>query len=248
MTSDENLSDPRRGASLADLCDTPTVAMLGNLFSLCQIDRELGLVTGEPGVGKTSAARQYVVSHTGAHLITMSPASSALVPCLKRIGANLSAYPSGTGASDWSDAIRTVLAYDPDPHLLLIDEAHHLADQSVEEIRAIFDAARVGVVFIGSRELRDRWSGKRWAQLTSRVFLRIDLEGPQADDIDAICTATRIEGKRSRTLLLRTAKRPGGLRLVRKVTDVAAKLAGPGGTITAEHVEKALASRGEITP
>jgi DNA transposition AAA+ family ATPase len=216
------------------------------LFSLCQAERELGLVTGEPGVGKSSAARRYAAKTATAHLVTMSPASSALVPSLARIGSAVGAYASATGACAWSDAIRTVLTYDPDPHVLLIDEAHHLSDQSVEEVRAIFDAARVGVVFIGSRELRERWSGKRWAQLTSRVFLRIDLEGPQAEDIDAICSALQIEGKRSRTLLLRAASRPGGLRLVRKVADVAARLAGPGSIVTAEHVEKALASRGEM--
>ena len=207
--------------------------------------REIGIVTGEPGVGKTSAARRYVAQNSTGHLVTMSPASSALVPCLARIGAAISAFPSGTGACAWSDAIRTAFAYDPDPHVLLIDEAHHLSDQAVEEIRSIFDVASMGVVFIGSRELRDRWTGRRWAQLTSRVYLRNDLEAPQAGDIDAICEAAHINGRPSRTLLTRAAAKPGGLRLIRKVTDAAVQLAGPGNPVTLEHVQRALASRGE---
>ncbi len=245
MTSTPQIPDLERGIHPGEFCDTPTLKGLLELFRFCQSNREMGLVTGEPGVGKTTAARHYAAGEPTVHLVTMSPASSGLVAALSRIGNALSAYPATSSGSAWSDAIRTVLAYDPDPHLLLIDEAHFLSDQSVEEVRAIYDTARVGVVFIGSRELRERWNGKRWAQLTSRILLRADLEGPLPEDIQAFCVAAQIEGKQAQTLLIRAASRPGGLRLVRKVADVAIRLAGPGNPVTAEHVKQALASRAE---
>jgi DNA transposition AAA+ family ATPase len=125
----------------------------------------------------------------------------------------------------------------------LVDEAHHLADVSVEEVRAIFDATSIGVVFIGSRQIRERWSGRRWSQLTSRVFQRIDIETPLPDDIDAICKATGIEGKRPRVLLHNAARMPGGLRVVRKILGVAAGLAGANAPITAAHIEAAFRDR-----
>lgn len=243
MTSQETVAPQGRGEKHGDIYDTPTMTDLSNVFHLCQAEGELGIVTGEPGAGKTTAARRYATDSKGAYLVTMSPAASALVPCLARIGEAIGAYPGSSGACAWSDAIRAALAYPISPHLLLIDEAHHLADVSVEEIRAIFDATKIGVVFIGSREIRERWSGKRWAQLTSRVFQRIDLEGPMPGDVDAICMAAGIEGKRPRDLMRRAANMPGGLRVVRKILGVAIKLAGPDQPLKAEHVEAAYRDR-----
>lgn len=243
MTSQETVAAPELGGKPGDICDTPTMTDLANLFHLCQAEGELGIVTGEPGAGKTTAARRYAADNRGAHLVTMSPAASALVPSLARIGGMLGAFPSRSGACAWSDAICAELSYQLHPHVLLIDEAHHLADISVEEIRAIFDATGVGVVFIGSREIRERWAAKRWAQLASRVYQRIDLAGPMPGDIDAICVAAGIEGKRARDLMRRAAGMPGGLRVVRKILGVAAKLSGPGKPLKPEHVEAAFRDR-----
>lgn len=242
MTTQENIAAPGQREKLGDICDTPTMTDLANLFHLCQAEGELGIVTGEPGTGKTTAARRYATDNSGAYLVTMSPAASALVPSLARIGEALGAFPSSSGACAWSNAIHAALSYQFNPHVLLIDEAHHLADTSVEEIRAIFDATTVGVVFIGSREIRERWAGKRWAQLASRIFLRIDLNGPLPADVDAICAAAGIEGKRPRDLIRRAAGTPGGLRVVRQILRVAAKLSGPG-PLKSEHIEAAFRDR-----
>ena len=247
MTGDI-LPERPRGVKLSELYETPTATDITNVFHLCHADGELGLVTGEPGVGKTSAARRYVAGRADAYLITMSPASSTLVPSLVRIGEAVRAYPSGTSGSAWSDAIRKALSYEPDPQVLLIDEAQHMSDASAEEIRAIYDAISIGVVFIGNRDLRDRWSGKRWAQLGSRFLHRIDLEAPLPSDIDAICTAMGVEGKRPRDLLRRAAARPGALRIVRKLLNVAAGFAGAGQSIKTEHIEAAFRTRGELAP
>ncbi len=243
MTSQETVAAPGQSGKLGDICDTPTMTDLANLFHLCQAEGELGIVTGEPGAGKTTAAKRYAADNSGAHLVTISPAASALVPSLARIGEALGAFPGRSGACAWSDAICAALSYQIDPHVLLIDEAHHLADISVEEIRAIFDATGVGVVFIGSRDIRERWSGKRWAQLASRVFQRIDLDGPMPADVDAICAAAGVEGKRALDLMRCAARMPGGLRVVRKILRVAAKLSGPGIPLKSEHIEAAFRDR-----
>ena len=221
MTNDEVPAAPGRvGKHGAELCDTPTSDHLRLLFRLCQAEGELGIVTGEPGIGMTSAARRYAAA--------------------------VEAYPSNSGSSACTEAIRFRLAHEPNVPLLLIDEAHHLSDASVEEVRAIFDATpALRVVFISSRELRERWSERRWAQLTSRVFQRIDLDGPMPADIDAICAVAGVDGKRSCDLMRRAAAKPGWLRVVCKLLGVAEKLAGPGQPIEAEHVELAFRDRTE---
>lgn len=246
-TNQETVASPGQGGKLGNICDMPTMTDLANLFHLCQAEGEIGIVTGEPGVGKTTAAQRYAADNHGAYMMTMSPATSALVPCLARLGQAVGAYTPNSAAGAWSDAIRSHLRFDPDPQVLLIDEAHHMSDASVEEVRAIFDVTHVGVVFIGSREIRERWAGRRWAQLNSRVFQRIDLDGPLADDIAAICKSAGVEGKRPLEIMRRAAAMPGGLRVVCKVLSVAAKLAGPGNPLKVEHVEVAFRDREAVT-
>nr|WP_294563560.1 AAA family ATPase [uncultured Rhodopila sp.] len=245
MTNEPTIPGPGTGAKLGDFCETATATDLEILFRVCQAEGELGIVTGEPGVGKTTAAQHYAARNDFAFHITMSPAASMLVPCLARIGEAIGTYPSGSGACAWSDAIRSRIRSEPEAQLLLIDEAQHLSDAAVEEVRSILDATDVGVVFIGGREIRERWSGRRWAQLTSRVYQSIDIDAPIAADIDAICTAVGIEGKRARDKLARVARMPGGLRVVRKVLGVASVIAGEGKPITAASIDAALKDREE---
>ena len=243
MTNEDSVAGPGPGGKPGDFCATPTASELSRLFQICQLGSELGIVTGEPGVGKTTAARHYVETTRQAYLVTMSPATSAVVPCLTRVGQGIGACPSQSGAYAWSDAIRRWLNVEAEPKLLLIDEAHHLCDDSVEELRAIYDATDLGLVFIGSREIRERWSGRRWAQLTSRVFQRLDIEGPEAGDIDAICDAVGITGKRPRERMRSASRGPGGLRVVAKMLGAAATIAGSGNPIAGEHVEAAFRAR-----
>lgn len=243
MTNEEKLSGTMKTHKLGSFCETPTAFDLRNLFRVCHLQGELGIVTGEPGVGKTTAIQDYIARTPLAYVATLSPAKSRLVQCLECIGESIGAWSSGAGAGAWSNAIRSRLRGEYDPQVLLIDEAQHLADESLEEVRSIFDATSIGVVFIGSREIRERWSGRRWAQLTSRIYQRIDIEGPIAGDIDAICEAYGIEGKRARDKLHRAARLPGGLRVVKKIIQAATALAGPNTPLTAAHIDTAFDDR-----
>jgi hypothetical protein len=53
-----------------------------------------------------------------------------------------------------------------------------------------------------------------------------------------------IPDRRSRTLLNRAARQPGGLRVVRRILEVATALAGPGNPIKGEHIDTAMSDRG----
>lgn len=246
MTSLSSVTAASRGAKPPVLLGTPTATNLGRLFRVCQEDGQLGLVTGEPGVGKSSAARRFVAESEGAYLVTMSPAHSALVPCLEAVAMAVDASAHGSGAGALTKGIRSQLRYAGDPPILLIDEAHHMSDQSVEELRAIFDATpALGLVLIGSRSMRERWSGRQWAQLNSRVFQRMDIDAPAKGDVDAICAAAGIADKKSLGLLHRASLTPGGLRVVRNLLAVAARLAGPGATIAPADIEAAYQDRAE---
>lgn len=141
-------------------CNTPTAASITALLGYCQDFGELGVVVGEPGVGKTAAVKSYVAGRAGVWLVTLSPSTSALVPCLTLICTTIASFAPNTGALDVRGAILNRLRCYLDPCPLIIDEAQHLSDQAIEEVRALHDQAGMAVVFVGNRGLVDRWQNK----------------------------------------------------------------------------------------
>jgi DNA transposition AAA+ family ATPase len=239
-------------------CQTPTARAIMDGLAACQKFAEMGCIVGEPGVGKTAAINAYAKAAIGAYVVTMSPAASTLQPCLVRIARSINAAISGTGAAEVREALINCLNWkaasvevsEPGGHcLLILDEAQHLSDAAIEEIRSIYDEMMIGVVFVGNRGLSDRWTAKSraknsvWGQLTSRLMMNMDIPALSAEDIAALCDHQGIAGKRSRDLLLRASREPGGLRVVVKLIDIARRLA-EGTAIDPRHLEQALTIRG----
>jgi DNA transposition AAA+ family ATPase len=109
ITHGDTIAAPKTNAKQGRIVATPTTESLAQLFNLCQMEAEMGVVTGEPGVGKTSAACRYVAGAEDAYLATMSPATSALVPCLARIGASVGAFVNSGGAGGCDSTLWGVL-------------------------------------------------------------------------------------------------------------------------------------------
>ena len=58
-------------------CETPTALRILNLLSRCHEKREIGVIVGLPGVGKTYAINRYAHHHPEVYVCTMSPANSS---------------------------------------------------------------------------------------------------------------------------------------------------------------------------
>lgn len=239
-------------------CQTPTARAIMDALAACQRFSEMGCIVGEPGVGKTAAINAYAKASVGAYVVTMSPATATLQPCLVRIARSIEAIITGTGAAEVREAIlqcldrKAAFVETSRPGggcLLILDEAQHLSDVAIEEVRSIYDEMMIGVVFVGNRGLSDRWAAKSrakssiWGQLTSRLMMNMDIPALSPDDIAALCDHQGIVGKRSRDLLLRAAREPGGLRVVIKLIEVARRLA-EGAAVEPRHLEQALTIRG----
>lgn len=245
---------PQEAPQKPGFCMTQTAEDIIDRLAICKETPDWGTIVGEPGVGKTEAARHFVQGHAHAWLVTISPGCKEVVPCLQKIASVVGAPVSNTGALALREAIeRTIgnrygapmIETDERGALLIFDEAQHLTDGALEEVRAIYDAVKVGVVLMGNRGLVDRWAtmpgAKRnaWAQLTSRVGQALDIPAVAAEDIEAICRHYGIAGKPPRKLLHLRAQGKGGLRTVTKLLTKAALLAGDGQRIELRHIEEA---------
>jgi hypothetical protein len=204
----------------------------------------MGCIVGGSGVGKTTAISEFAKNTYGITLCRMTKAAARLQPVLLRIAAELHAGACKyDGSADIYDAIMRKLSW-PGDALLVLDEAQHMDDDLLEAVRDIYDENPVGIMLVGSTELPDRWEAntlakrRKWAQLTSRLTVNIDIPTVPPEDIAAICDHHGITGKRSLDLLTRSAARGGGLRNVNERIEHARKLAG-NGPIQLSHLEDA---------
>ena len=185
------------------------------LLTHAQAAADLVLVFGAAGAGKTHAARWYEADGAQVWLATMSPAVRTPLALLTRIAAAVGVGLTGAqSAARVEDAL--VAHLEGRQALLIIDEAHHLSQALLDELRCLHDRATCGLALVGNEPLWPRLvGGERAAQIVSRIGpYRLRLGAPSAGDGDALAAAmlgrslTAGEGEVTR----KASRRAGGLR------------------------------------
>ncbi len=206
-----------------------TFAKLGNMAT----------IMGEPGVGKTMAIADFSRHHSHVFVVTASPLFATPNAFMGKVLEAMNMSLGGRSGWHLSDRIRKVLRARKDP-LLCIDEAQHLGEKMLEELRSIHDDTGCGIVFIGNREVTRTVDGTRtanFAQRASRIGKRADLTGPMGHDVKLLLEAWDVVDAREAQFLTDIAMRPGGgaLRQMSKVLEQATIVA------NAEKVKRSLA-------
>lgn len=171
------------------------------------------VIVGDPGAGKTAALDQYVATNPNCWKVTASPSKS-------RINAMLLALVQAQGAKGRQFGASATLAamvrerVEHRRSLIVVDEAQHLASDALEELRAIHDETGVGLALCGNREVLTRVEGAArqaaFAQLYSRITLRLILPGPDPQDVDVLLAAWGVEAPKEREFLRNLALKAGG--------------------------------------
>lgn len=167
--------------------------------------RDIGLISGMVGVGKTSALKAYAEAHPNVILIEGMTDMNALVflrLMVEKTGAVVRKshkYSQGTKADMVAGVIAALAATDK---LLVIDEADKITDQALEYARRISDLAEIGLVLAGTEKLHPmvRDPLGRHGQISSRVgFWPPIIKGIKREDAAAIAraafTGRAIEGE-----------------------------------------------------
>ena len=214
---------PRAPAFVA----TPTAELLSGLLMHAQHMGEFGVAVGGPGIGKTTTAREYRARNPNAWLLTAEPVHSTPRALLDDLAEALGVEARGLSSQKLSRAVTTRLR--GSGGLLMIDDAQHLTSQVLDQLRAIHDQAEIGIALLGNETLFARLEGgsraAHYAQLFSRVGLRLTRPRPTRADIEALIAAWNITGAAERALLGWIAKKPGALRSMTKVLRIAHMLA-----------------------
>ena len=236
-----------RTAGLGRHAELAVTMQVQGLAGHAQANRDLVLVYGAAGNGKSYALERYCEERSGATYVVMSPAVTTAATLLGRIARELDA---GAGVTTAARLERVVVEQLTGRHaLLVVDEAHHLSAALLDEVRCVHDMAGCGLVLSGNDPLWSRLaSGERAAQLVSRIGARCRLGRPS--ELDALALAETLLGREARgatrKLILDTARGMGGLRACVKQIAQASMLAraDDAESVSDTHLSEASAQMG----
>lgn len=221
--------------------ETETARRIERTVAYIHAARDIALIVGSPGVGKTTALKHCADTIAGVHYVVINPSAGAVAASLARVCEALEASIPPTRAR-MHDALCRHIEWCSRDFTLVIDEAQHLNDQAVDQLRCVHDETGLALVFVGNATLKSRFNNTRvasFAQFTSRVGARLVLDHPSAGDVAALCRSCGIEGANETTWLGQQAEGPGGLRIIDKLVRAAGPMVRGPGAIRLEHLKAA---------
>ena len=176
-----------------DLFETAALAELTVRLRHLLDMRGIGLVTGESGSGKTSACRRLVASlNTGLYRVNYVSLTTGNVMDLYKTVAWELGLPTERNRAALFKHIRTevsrLCAENRLKPILIVDEAHHLRTDVLEDLRLLTNYAmdsenRLCVILVGHPELRRRLGMSALEALSQRIVVRAHVRGIARDEI-----------------------------------------------------------------
>lgn len=187
--------------------------------------KDILLIYGPAGCGKTSALRHYAAENNGVLYVeadvTTNSHRAILLALLESMGEDC----RGSTAILMKRVIGKLRGTG---RLVIIDEAQHLTEKSFDALRALNDKAGVGIVYAGNPSIVKRMYGSREAEF-DQVYSRIGFHCPldnryTMQDISAMFAGKQLD-KECLNHLYKVSRRKGGLRIMVKQYVIAANLA-----------------------
>lgn len=199
---------------LPDYFQTPTSDQMTSLLTWAQRGRIVVIATGA-GLGKTKTAQQYGACFPNVFISTMSPSTAGVNNMQIEVLEALGERDAVGTPQKLSRRIRDRVKNMSKP-LIVIDEAQHLSEKAIEEIRSWHDATGVGIALLGNIKVMQQLEGgtrsAAFAQLYSRVSMRMIRPLPLQADADALAKAWKVDDDSTLGLVRKIVGMPGGLR------------------------------------
>ncbi len=164
-------------AKAPEYVDTSISKQVYDTISYCHINRCIGTIVGDAGIGKTKGAKKYASDYSEVIYITASKACKSLKDMYRMLARKLR-ISENRNLFDMQIDIRSKL--DGSNKVIIIDEAQHLSLTSIDGIRYFNDEDEsglqpVGIVLIGNHELRTKMMGK-YENSLAQLFNRVQMQ------------------------------------------------------------------------
>lgn len=223
--------------------ETQTVKQIWTSMRFASLTESIAVVCGNPGVGKTEAAREYRRTNNNVWMITITPSCASVLECLTELAFELGMNDAPRRKGPLSRALRRRL--EGTQGLVIIDEADHLGAEVLEELRLLQESTRIGLVLMGNHRVYSNMTGGNrtveFARLFSRIAKRTAINKTKKADVKAIADAWQINGEKELELLQQIAQKPGVLRILNHSLRLAAMTAhGKGERVNEDYLRQAF--------
>ncbi|WP_020403779.1 AAA family ATPase [Gracilimonas tropica] len=224
---------------LIDTLPTNNFKRVYNVARICHVEGEMGVVTGDAGLGKTRALHQYNEDNPdGVILIEVIPGTTAKT-LMTKIHKEIGFAGSGTQTAMFEDAREKLQGTD---RLLIIDEAEHLPTSALELTRRLHDMTGIGILLSGMPKLLQNLRGLKsdFRQLYSRIGIKAELSNLKEEDVKLLVQAAIPSSNGLyKHFFKRTQNGRSLSKLMKRTLQLAQKNDIPNNRIGAEVVEKA---------
>lgn len=230
------------GAGLDRHAETEASAEIAAALAYAQATGDVVLVHGPSGRGKTWTARRHCRARTAAFYIQFTRSTKTLNGMLYRLAETVGAGAQHASAQDAETAV--VDRLQGRGALIVVDEAHHLRANLIDELRCIRDVAGCGLALIGDNSIHLTLA---WCpQVVGRIGMRIDLKHQREADVAAIAAGplARRPDKGELKALTAAARDAGGLHGLRRLLARAWMVAHADGRDRIEAADIAAAAEG----
>lgn len=162
--------------------DTKNVQRIMNVCRICHVEGEMGVITGDAGLSKTTGLEKYASENPGGvisiKVIPGTTAKNLAIQIHKECGFD----GRGTQWTMFHDIKEKLVNSE---RLIIIDEAEHLPTTALELTRRIHDMTKVGVVLAGLPKLLTNLRGLKseFRQLYSRIGVKAELKDLEESDV-----------------------------------------------------------------
>lgn len=224
--------------------ETETSQQLTRMLLWAQRGRIVTAAMGA-GLGKTTTARHFAACYSHVFIATLTPSTSGVPYMLIEVMGALG-EPDAVGTPQKLSRRLCDRVKDLSNPLLIIDEAQHATEKTIEEIRSWHDRTGLGIALFGNESVQQRFEGgsrkAAFAQLYSRVSLKLVRSIPLAADADALSTAWGIDDEKLRQFVRKIAMVPGGLRGATMAIELGSMIASSEGVgLKVDHLRDAWA-------
>jgi DNA transposition AAA+ family ATPase len=142
----ERVEESQQAAAvIGEFVETATWRRINEVARVCHAEGDIGLVTGEAGIGKTFAVKEYVKRNHGVILIE-ADATYTVRHLFQELANAMGIQSKGDTHFYLEEVIRKLKN---SKRLIIVDESEHLNVKSLDVIRRINDRAGVGILLVG---------------------------------------------------------------------------------------------------
>jgi len=171
-----------------DVVETSVYTRVHQVAKMAHHERDVGVVIGDAGLGKTRALEEYEKKHPAATIrIEVGPEFSS-----RHLGVALHEELGHSGEGSLYNLMQDVYEdLEGTDHLFLVDQAEILPTRGLELCRRIHDVCNIGVVLAGMPRLLAHLQGStgELKQLYSRVGLKARVEALTDEDLRKLVAA-----------------------------------------------------------